>query len=284
MEHKDQVSPTLGDYVKKLDKVVLTKGVKLTDLHKVRGTMSGEVRRNGRPISIGQEEGGIFENVAEHTAMAMLITDVLGEKLGLSGEERANVNIAAWLHDSGKKTERMWQRAIEEAEAQGDEAPLFQGESDVLHEQGRRKKVALENIARMEEWENAEEAGISPRANELMKANVPPSENGHGDDMSAKIIWFADACLSGTAISPIGARFDDLESDERNGARNIAFSESFKDVYDGQSLYQVQRKLGQQYEEEFAERLGISSKDLYRWLISQVDAKIQSQQLPTLPK
>lgn len=103
--------------------------------------MSGDVlRRKGSTYNVGQEEGGIFENVAERTAMTMLITDVLGEALGLPDEERRNLNLAAWGHDSGKKTERMWQKSIEQAETQGETAMLLQEESEALQKPGARKK------------------------------------------------------------------------------------------------------------------------------------------------
>lgn len=259
--------------MKKLEELIVN-GMGLSDLHKLRGTIEAE--------GVGQEEGGTFSNVAEHTAMAMLITDVLGDKLGLSLRERGDLNVAAWLHDSGKKTERMWQRAIEEAENDA-ESDLVKEEDGSLSAAGMRKKQALRETASMEEWENAE-VGVSPRSNRLMKENIPDSQEGHGADLAAKIMWFADACLTGTKIQPINQRFNDLESDVKNGARNIAFSDSFKDQYDGKSLYQVQRSLGEKYETEFAQRLGIPKETLYSWLDSAVSSRIQSQQLPILPQ
>lgn len=273
--HETNTAPKLSlqDYMKKLEELIVN-GMGLSDLHKLRGTIEAE--------GVGQEEGGTFSNVAEHTAMAMLITDVLGDKLGLSLRERGDLNVAAWLHDSGKKTERMWQRAIEEAENDA-ESDLVKEEDGSLSAAGMRKKQALRETASMEEWENAE-VGVSPRSNRLMKENIPDSQEGHGADLAAKIMWFADACLTGTKIQPINQRFNDLESDVKNGARNIAFSDSFKDQYDGKSLYQVQRSLGEKYETEFAQRLGIPKETLYSWLDSAVSSRIQSQQLPILPQ
>lgn len=209
----------------------------LTDLHKLRGVMQGSVLdREGEPYENGQEEGNTWENVSEHCLKAMYITDVLGEALGLSEQERTNVNLAAWFHDSGKKTERMWQQAIE----QGGQ---FTKDESIDHlDIDLRKKLALEDTSRMEEWENAE-AGIDPNISKIMRANISPTEHGH-TDLTEKIMWFADACLTGSTIKPIRERFDDLERDPKNGERNVVFSNSFKNQYNGQSLFDVQRKIG----------------------------------------
>lgn len=275
----EYLQPQLGlpDYIKKLDGIQIN-GIKLSELHTLRGTFSGEITdSNGELYELGQEEGGTFDNVAEHTAMALLITDVLGEAVGVPDTERGNINLAAWEHDSGKKTERMWQTSIENPTG-----ALLQGEDTNLDKDGVRKKVALANTAIMEEWENAM-AGIPQRANVLMKANVPTTATGHGDDIGAKIMWFADACLSGTRIVPISERFDALESDPKNGKRNTEFSDSYRDKYEGESLYAVQRRLGSRYEEEFAQKLQIEPIVLYKWLQGKVQERIQTQTMPLLP-
>lgn len=134
----------------------------------------------------------------------------------------------------------------------------------------------------MEEWENAQ-AGISPRANHLMKAPVPPTEEGHENDLAARIMWFADACLSGIKIVPINDRFDALENDPTNGERNKVFSDGFKDKYKGKSLYSVQRSLGEKYEREFAEKLRLQPSEIYSWLTNKTNERIQQQKPPVLP-
>ncbi len=275
----EYLQPQLGllDYIQKLHSIQIN-GINLTELHTLRGTLSGEITdSDGELYELGQEEGGTFDNVADHTAMALVITDVLGEAFRLPDTERGNLNLAAWEHDSGKKTERMWQTSIE-----NHTDTLLQGEDTNLDKDGVRKRVALANTAAMEEWENAL-AGIPQRANELMKVNVPPIATGHGDDIAAKIMWFADACLSGTRIVPISERFDALESDPKNGKRNTEFSDSYQDKYEGESLYAVQRRLGSRYEEEFAQRLQIQTTDIYKWLQAKVQERIQTQTMPLLP-
>ncbi len=270
-------SSGLRGYMQQLNTLCVN-GMSLTDLHKLRGTMTGNVAgiRKNSYYELGQE-GDVFENVAEHTAMALLITDVLGEALGLDMRQRGNLNLAAWEHDSGKKTERMWQRAIETADSE-----LISDEAHTLQVVGERKKMALNNVALMEEWENAE-AGIPPAANKLMKSIIPATKEGPGENLAGQIMWFTDAILSGSTIVPIGKRFDDLESDPRNGQRNIEFSDSFKDQYNGESLYAVQRRLGTKYEQEFASKLNVEPKELYAWLSNKVQERISTQNMPVLP-
>lgn len=219
----------------------------------------------------------IWENVSDHCAAGTLITDILSEALGLSQDDRIAINLAFWLHDSGKKTERMWQIAIEEG-LLVDEDGTEQMDS---RDKSEAKKQALDAVERMEEWENAE-AGVSPHISRLMKANIPSSSLGHVT-VSEKIIWFADACLTGMVIKPIRQRFDDLESDPRNRVRNTEFSESFREKYSGKALYEVQRELGDQYAQEFAKQIGMDPLEIFSWLEQKVGERIATHQLPKFP-
>ena len=244
------------------------------DVHILRGTMEGTVSaRDATPYDSGQDEGGIWENVSDHCATGTLITDILSEALGLSQDDRTATNLAFWLHDSGKKTERMWQIAIEEG------LPMDEDGTERMdsRDKSEAKKQALDVVERMEEWENAE-AGVSPHISRLMKANIPSSHRNA--TIAEKIMWFADACLTGTIIKPIRQRFDDLESDSRNGERNRAFSEGFRQQYNGKTLYEVQRDLGDKYAQEFAQQLGISPSEIFSWLEQRIQERMADQQLP----
>lgn len=266
--------PTLKDFIRHLDNLEWN-GRSLTDLHKMRGILSGDVLDKDGEVydTLGQEEGGVWENVAEHGAVSMIVADVLGEAFGLSREERGFLNLAVWLQDSGKKTERMWQSVLEKKT----------GASEEKENASEEQQIMLRNVSEMEEWENAEAGLFSPRMTYLMRANVPETAEGHGDDLAAKISWFADAILNGAEIVGITKRFRDLETDTRNGQWNIAFSDSFKGKYGGKSLYTVQRELGAQYEEEFAQRLEIGKDELYPWLRKKVNERILLQRMPVMP-
>lgn len=299
---------TIKDVMKGFDGASY-RGRRITDLHALRGTHQGPVfDKHGKEYQLGQDERGVWENVVEHTGEATFITDVLAEAMGLKRRERVALNMAAWLHDSGKKTERMWQLAIEGANLEGDEglladdtATIFDAaynarltgvrkgqvvpfdaavESSTQAFKADAKVKALDDVTAMEEEENAL-AGIPPAVSKLMKANIPESENGH-DSLAAKIMWFADACLTGTDIKPIGQRFDDLETDERNGARNKEFSDGFRPKYNGLSLYEVQRQLGERYAAEFAERIGIQPDQIYDWIRTKVQERIDTGTMPLM--
>ena len=112
-----------------------------------------------------------------------------------------------------------------------------------------------------------------------MKANIPP-RSLHHETLVEKIIWFTDACLTGTEITPIDQRFDNLESDPKNGVWNIEFSNSFSPLYDGRSLYDVQRGLGLNYAQEFADILQIKPDEIYEWLKNTIATRLQTNDLP----
>lgn len=128
-----------------------------------------------------------------------------------------------------------------------------------------------------------------------MKANIPQLRYVDGKPtlehatLAEKIMWFADAVLNGSQIKPIKERFDDLErgwdgkteSPER-AQRNRTFSYSYRSKYEGKSLYHVQRELGEKYTVEFAEAMGIPPEEIYSWLATKVQERIDTHTLPLL--
>lgn len=253
------------------------KAPEIIRLARLRGVAEGDVFDDSDiKYVIGQEERGIWDNVLEHSFAALLVTDILGSKL-LLDTDRIATNKAASAHDLSKKTERMWQISLSPSVGE-----FTQDEPDMeieLFNDDRRKLIALENVAVMEEWENAD-AGLDPRVCKLMKANIPESREGHVT-LPEKIMWFADACLTGTAIVPIAERFDNLENDSRNGALNLEFSRSFIPQY-GISLYDVQRELGQRYVTEFSAQIGIEESHFYGWLREKFDERLDRGIMPVL--
>lgn len=275
--------PTLSDYIKALGKVEYN-GVPITMMHSMRGILDIPVEdRNGEAYDLGQgkkEEVDLWKNVAEHGAVGIIIADVLGESFGLSSEERGRVNLAVWLQDSGKRTERMWQELL--GGGSDNFRSAIQDENENESWDSRQQRM-LHDHAVMEEWENAEVGLSNPRIHELMRADIPRSDTGHGKDLAAKISWFTDAILTGPNIVGIKKRFDDLVLDPEKAELNTVFSASFKDRYNGQSLYTVQRKIGAQYETEFSQRLGIDREQLYPWLQNKVQDRIRTQRMPIMP-
>lgn len=282
--------------------------------------------RRGKFLSKAEQaasiEGGFWENVSHHCLTAAMVTDVLAQALQLPASDRIRLNLAAWFHDSEKKTERMWQRNLENSQMVSDTkqissddellSPLLPSNeietnqfAQLDQHQQKWNQVLLDvnlvgqtatpettvetiqqamltSIAQLEEAENALDLGLDPQVTKLAHANVPSLNDylqGHAT-LAEKIMWFADACLTGTAIVPIQQRFDNLENDTVNGLKNIAISDSFKQQYQGKSLYQVQRELGQKYLCEFSKLLRISEEDFFTWLQDRVSARIKLGMLP----
>jgi hypothetical protein len=126
-------------------------------LHILRGTMHGIVCDYNGDEYNNSEEYDIWDNVSNHCAMAVWLTDTLARSLGISDSQRSSVNMAIWLHDSGKKTERMWQRDIDEG------LPISEDHTYLMDTKDKPDAIrqALRDVSLMEEWENTE-AGIPP--------------------------------------------------------------------------------------------------------------------------
>lgn len=271
--------PELEPLVAALDEVVLPNGNRLTDILKLRGVMDGAVFDiNGEAYDLGQEDGGDLDewrNVARHGLKTALITDVLGEVLGLSLEERRITNLAAVLHDSDKKTERNWQRALESDE---DVAALAEGQREGLQSKESQRVRALLDVAAMEALENVE-FGIPAEAAALMTVNTPKTINGPQTDME-RIMWFADACLRMTTIMSAAERMESGRRDVYNGGKNATYAESFRDQFGGRNLYEVQVEIAERLIPELSIRIGVVPEHFYVWLNTKVEEKIARGQLP----
>lgn len=274
-----KTQPELEPLVVALDQVILPNGNRLTDLLKLRGVMDGAVFDiNGEAYDLRQEDGGDLDewrNVARHGLKAALITDVLGEALGLSLEQRRITNLAAMLHDSGKKTERNWQRALESDE---DVAALAEGQREGLQSRESQRVRALHDVAAMEALENVD-FGVPAEAAALMTVNTPKTVDGPQTDME-KIMWLADACLRMTTIMSAAERMESGRRDVYNGGKNAAYAESFRDQFGGRNLYEVQVEIAERLIPELSARIGIDPQEFYEWLNTKVEEKIVKVELP----
>ena len=184
--------------------------------------------------TLGKKEG-VWRNVSEHCLAAGVLADILAEELRVPAEERKKVVTAMILHDWYKKHEVQMQN----------------------------KSMSVETMNEVGEKEEAEllRLGIPDEIMRLMHANMPISADGP-QTTAEKIIWYVDAMLSNTEPVPIRERFDNLErgwdgskEDPGRAWRNRAFSDMFKSRYGGQSLYDVQRQLGDRIGAEFSEAI-----------------------------
>lgn len=172
-----------------------------------------------------------WSNVIEHELVEAEAADVLGEKLGLSDEERRNLRTAALLHDIFKRKE------IETARVEGPDSFT---------------RTAKEEA----EWIRS--AGYPEEVIKLVESVVLTSfkdftANFESISVVRKIIHYVD---------DITLRSDIVSLDER--IKYIEEMPDYKALIEwsvpvfGKKFTDVQREISRRIEEEFAPRLGVS--------------------------
>jgi len=194
--------------------------------------------RQGETLGKGPE---VWRNVSEHCLVSGVFADILSDELHLPPDQKNLVVKAAIMHDWFKKHESIAQRAA-----------------------NQEGTLSLQTISEIKARDNQalQEMGVPQDIIALTGANVPETQAGP-EALPEKIIWYIDAMLSNTEPVPIRQRFDDLErgwdgtkEDPIRAERNNALSSLYKEYYDGQSLYDVQRELGNRISAEFAQIIG----------------------------
>lgn len=189
-----------------------------------------EMRHNKETSLFPKSEG--WRNVVEHELIEAEAVDVLGEKLGLSDEERKNLRTAALLHDVFKRKE------IERARVRG--------------------PSAFEEVAE-EEKEWIKSLGYSSEIVELVGSVALPSFrdfNEKFDTISTtrKIIHYVDDITLSSDIVTLEKRVsyvvDNPEYKELNESGKAVFGRLYTDV---------QLEISKRIEAEFAPRLGVSN-------------------------
>jgi len=190
--------------------------------------------------TIGNSYGdapGAWTNVGDHCLVVGIIADIIAEKAGFSASERTKLVEGGLLHDYNKPEEKAMMKAD----------PLSLELLDQISEH---------NLAKLRAFGVPEEVLV------LTDSSVAPSLDGHADPLK-RILYYADAIVTGTDIVPLQQRFDDLERGWTGSAINVerakenaAFSEAYRPKYGGKSLYDVQRELGARVEAEIAGLIG----------------------------
>lgn len=207
-----------------------------------------------------KDDPEIWRNVGKHCLVAGAFANLLARKLGLPVEEIRDVTEAALLHDWYKKHETLARkRAITVVEIRD----LIQ------HEKEKDCRILREQY------------GFRERVVRLTGANLPTDARGP-ETLSERILWYVDAMLTDTEPMRIRQRFDDLENHPERGESNRAFSESYRPVYGGISLYELQRQLGDAIGKEFATLLGYQGdpEDLPFFLKSLLEEEIRKEAIP----
>lgn len=213
-----------------------TTGIKNFDLlkrrfwsHRALAAMS--IMRQSKETGLLPKSEG-WSNVIEHELVEAEAVDVLGEKLGLSDEERQNLRTAALLHDVFKR------REIEKARKEG---PQSFDES------------AVEQV----EWIRS--LGYPEEIIELIESVAHTSFEKFDKDFNTistarKIIHYVDDITLGNNIVSLNERIASLEANHEYRKLN----ERGKEVFNGKTYFEVQREISKKIEAEFAPRLGVS--------------------------
>lgn len=188
-----------------------------------------EMRRSKKTGLFPKSEG--WRNVVEHELVEAEAADVLGEKLGLSQEERRNLRTAALLHDVFKRKE------IERASAIGPSAfDQAAGEqAGWIRSLGYPEEIVIL---------------IESVGHTAFKEFVT---NFDSIPISRKIICYADFITLDSNIVSLAERIDYLE--KRPDYKEL--NESGISVF-GRTYFEVMREIGAKIEEEIAPKLGVS--------------------------
>lgn len=174
-----------------------------------------------------------WRNVVEHELVEAEVVDVLGEKLGLSTQERRRLRQAALLHDVFKKDSI---RAGQEKGPDGfEESAMHQ--SEFLKSRGVPEDV-------IELTESVAHASTHRFTGNLDDAPLPQ-----------QIIYYADTITSGSQIVSLEERIGKLNRDPRYHEVN----ERGRAVFDGATYFDVMLEVGKRIEEGFARTLGLPS-------------------------
>lgn len=201
------------------------------------------------------EKGGIlgkensdWRNVSEHCLAEAVGADILAEALHA---RRKDVVQAAILHDWYKR------REVEAMEKSG----AGQGYAETVSED--EKLLA--------------ECGVKPSIIKLAHSNTPESVKSEylsHRTLEEKIIHYIDAITSGSDFVNFRDRFAVLKQKKRN----VEFSESFRNRYDGKTAYEVQPELAQAEEDDFRKQIGLPPEEsIISFLKTRMEERINAQ-------
>ncbi len=188
-----------------------------------------------------------WRNIAEHCLVEAVGADILAE---YTGADRDSVVVAALLHDWYKRNEI--------------EAMKQEGVSLGYKKADQKDRLILKTY------------GIDDAIISLTHSNIIQSIDPlylEQRTLNEKIIHFIDFATSGTHFVQLKERRQSLEKKKQN----IDFSNSFKNQYEGNSLYDVQYMIGAQEQEEFEKLIGVESGSLIIFLKKKMIERIHAE-------
>ncbi len=117
--------------------------------------------------------------------------------------------------------------------------------------------------------------GVDDNLIKLSHSNIPENNDLNylkNRSIEEKIIHFVDMVISGAELVSISERYDILEKK----SKNIEFSESFRDKYNGNSLFEVQREVAAIEQEEFEKTLNLQPGTLIDFIKEKLEERIKN--------
>jgi len=212
----------------------------------LRNLSSSRMLWAGETLGKNREESDIWRNVSEHCLVQTAACGILAQELGSPESSRRNLELAAMAHDWDKKYQSTGLRRINQqitsgeiTEEEGGKLKYdFFEESEKHSVNGMRARHIPEDIIRIAA------ADGHPALPRVMQADCSIEE---------KVLHYGGSITDESNIVLLDQRIDNLERNERYKMMNEYGRHV--DWTNGRTLYEVQRYVGHQIEQELVQRL-----------------------------
>jgi hypothetical protein len=184
-------------------------------------------------------ESNEFGNIGEHDLAAGAYAEILSELCNLNSTQQTMVVQAALLHDAGKQKEIIALNTL-------------LGSSDTSHPDSNIAEAMSQNAQYLRH------IGISEEIISLAGSNVPSTPEGP-TTIEQKIIWVIDAMLTGIEPTDITTRMNTAIGTRDNSGSSLRNQLIHNRAYPtGETLHDVQIRIGERLCREFVKRLNLS--------------------------
>ena len=211
----------------------------------LRNLSSARMLWAGEALGKNREGLDIWRNVSEHCLVQTAACDILAQGLKLPDPSRRNLGLAAMVHDWDKKYESTGLRKINQQIASG-EVTEEGGKLkyDFVEESGKQSIKGMEDKGIPEDIIRIASADGHTALTRVMKADCSIEE---------KVLQYVGSITDESNIVLLDQRVDNLENNERYKMMN----EYGRQVEwtGGRTLYEMQRDVGHQIEQELVKKL-----------------------------
>ncbi len=196
---------------------------------------------------LGKEgENPDWRNISEHCLTEAVAADILAESLQA---DRKKLVTAALIHDWYKR------REVETMKQMGGGLGY--------------RETAAEDERLLTEY------NVPPEVISLAHANIPSSSDSKQlgkRTIEEKIMHYIDLTTSGTDFIEVETRIEQVSKK----SHNIEFSESFREQYEGKSLFEVQLEVTKSEQAEFENALQLEPGTLIEYIKNKLEERINN--------